>query len=86
MTHIETQVDLTGRDLRTVNIHFCGATKADTPCQRHTVLSYGKSVVQIEGQLLQHGEVKTQIVACYTLPRNSAIAIDLPPKQFHLAK
>ena len=86
ITHIEAQVDLTGRDLRTVNIHFCGATKADTPCQlRHTVLSYGKSVVQIEGQLLQHGEVKTQIVACYTLPRNSSIAVDLPPKSFPLA-
>lgn len=86
LTHIEAQVDLSERDLRTVNIHFCGATQADLPCQlRHRVLSYGKSVIQVEGQLLQNGEVKTAIVACFTLPRRSSISIDLPAKQFPLS-
>ena len=86
LTHIEQQTGLTDRDLRTINIHFCGATQADFPCQlRHRVLSYGKSVIQVEGQLLQNGEVKTAIVACFTLPRRSSISIDLPAKQFPLS-
>ena len=59
LVHIESNVDLTGRDLRTVNIHFCGAVIADIPCEfRHRVLSQGRSVIQIEGQLLQEGETR----------------------------
>ena len=39
LVHIESNIDLTGRDLRTVNIHFCGATLADTSCEfRHSIL------------------------------------------------
>ena len=86
LVHIESNVELTGRDLRTVNIHFCGAVIADIPCEfRHRVLSQGRSVIQIEGQLLQEGEVKTEIVACYTTDRISAIEIDLPVKTFPVA-
>ena len=87
IVHIESNVELTGRDLRTVNIHFCGATIADVDCEfRHRVISEGKSVVQIEGQLLQNGEVKTEIIACYTRQRTSSINIDLPIMVFPVAQ
>ena len=86
LVHIESNNDLTGRDLRTINIHFCGAVIADVPCEfRHRVLSRGRSVVQIEGQLLQEGEVKTEIVACFTTDRISAITIYSPSKLFPVA-
>jgi acyl-CoA thioesterase len=86
LVHIESHIELTGRNLRTVNIHFCGAVIADMPCEfRHQVLSEGRSVTQIEGQLLQEGEVKTEIVACYTTDRSSAIEVDLPSKTFPVA-
>ena len=86
LVHIESNNDLTGRDLRTINIHFFGAVIADVPCEfRHRVLSRGRSVVQIEGQLLQDGEVKTEIVACFTTDRISAITIDSPSKLFPVA-
>ncbi|MDG1312393.1 MAG: thioesterase family protein [Porticoccaceae bacterium] len=86
LVHIESNVDLTGRDLRTVNIHFCGATLADTTCEfRHRVLSAGRSVIQVEGQLLQNGEVKTEIIACFTTQRVSAIDVVAPAKQFPVA-
>ena len=86
LVHIESNIDLTGRDLRTVNIHFCGATMADTTCEfRHRILSAGRSVIQIEGQLLQNGEVKTEIIACFTTQRVSAIEITEPTKQFPVA-
>ena len=86
LVHIESNNDLTGRDLRTINIHFCGAVIADVPCEfRHRVLSRGRSVVQIEGQLLQEGEVKTEIVACFSAQRVSAIEVEFPNKQFPVA-
>ena len=86
LVHIESNVELTGHDLRTVNIHFCGAVIADIPCEfRHRVLSQGRSVTQIEGQLLQEGEVKTEIVACFTTDRISAIEINFPAKTFPVA-
>ena len=76
LTYIEQQADLTDADLRTINIHFCGAVILEQPCQfTHRVLSKGKSVIQIEGQLLQDGQVKTQIVACFGAKRQSSIQI-----------
>ena len=54
LTYIEQQTGLTDRDLRTINIHFCDAVILDQPCIfTHRVLSEGKSVFQVEGQLLQ---------------------------------
>lgn len=83
LTHIGSKVDLSGRDLRTANIHFCGATIAGVESEfRHRVLSNGKSVLQVEGQLLQNGEVKTEIIVCYAKQRVSSINIDLPAKVF----
>jgi len=83
LAHIESQEDLTHRDLCTLNIHFCGPTLADETCEfRHTVLSKGKSVMQVEGQLLQNGEVKTQIVACFGVQRFANLQITPPIKVF----
>lgn len=83
LAHIELQEDLSGRDLCTINIHFCGPTIADEPCEfRHKVLSKGKSVMQVEGQLLQGGEVKTQIIACFGVQRFANLQITPATKMF----
>ena len=81
LTHIEAQLEktesLTNRDLRTLNVHFCGAVTADEDCQfKYQVLSQGKSICQVQGQLIQDGQVKTQVVACFGMQRNSALKID----------
>jgi len=40
LTHIEQQTGLTDRDLRTINIHFCGAVILGQACEfTHRVLS-----------------------------------------------
>ena len=76
LAHIESQADVAGRDLLTINIHFCGPTLADEPCEfRHKVLSLGKSVIQVEGQLLQNGEVKTEVVTCFGKPRFATLEV-----------
>ena len=83
LVHLESNNSLIDFDLRTVNIHFCGPTVADVPCTfRHKVLSRGRSVVQMEGQLVQNGEVKTQIIACFTVQRTSNINFRVPAKKF----
>ena len=80
LTYIEQQTGLTDRDLRTINIHFCGAVILDESCVfTHRVLSEGKSVFQVEGQLLQDGQVKTQIVACFGAQRRSSIQVAHKP-------
>jgi acyl-CoA thioesterase len=80
LTDIEKQTGLTDADLRTINIHFCGAVILEQPCQfTHRILSKGKSVIQIEGQLLQEGQVKTQVVACFGAKRQSSIQITPKP-------
>jgi acyl-CoA thioesterase len=81
LTHIEQQTGLTDADLRTINIHFCGAVILEQPCQfTHRVLSKGKSVIQVEGQLLQDDQVKTQVVVCFGAKRQSSIQITPAPK------
>jgi acyl-CoA thioesterase len=80
LAHIEHKTGLTDRDLRTINIHFCGAVTLNHPCEfTHCVLSEGKSVFQVEGKLLQDGQVKTQIVACFSAQRTSSIQVTHPP-------
>jgi acyl-CoA thioesterase len=80
LAHIEHETGLTDRDLRTINIHFCGAVILNHPCKfTHRVLSEGKSVFQVEGQLLQDGQVKTQIVACFSARRTSSIQVTHKP-------
>lgn len=80
LAHIEHKTGFTDRDLRTINIHFCGAVILDHPCEfTHRVLSEGKSVFQVEGQLLEDGQVKTQIVACFSAQRASSVQVTHKP-------
>ncbi len=80
LTHIEAQTGLTDKDLRTFNVHFCGAIIADEECQlKFEVLSSGKSICQVQGQLLQDGKVKTQVMACFGVQRTSAISVPSRP-------
>lgn len=83
LTHIESQTGLNDRDLRTINIHFCGPALQNAPCElRCKVLSEGKSVIQVEGQLLQDDQVKTQVIACFGRQRISEIQVNPPPMLF----
>ncbi len=83
LAHIEAQADVADRDLLTINMHFCGPTIAEEPCEfRHRVLSRGKSVVQVEGQLLQNGEVKTEVVTCFGKPRFATLQVKPALKVF----
>ncbi len=83
LTYIEAQTGLSDTDLRTINIHFCGPTAEDVPCQlRCNILSQGKSVIQVEGELLQDNQVKTKIVACYSRQRKSNIQVTAPQMTF----
>ena len=83
LTYIEAQTGLSDTDLRTTNIHFCGPTAEDVPCQlRCNILSQGKSVIQVEGELLQDNQVKTKIVACFSRQRKSNIQVTAPQMTF----
>ncbi|MDG1937967.1 MAG: thioesterase family protein [Pseudomonadales bacterium] len=83
LAYIESQADLAGRDLLTININFCGPAIAGETCEfRHKILSQGKSVMQVEGQLIQDGEVKTQIVTCFGMQRFSNIQLTPALKVF----
>ena len=83
LTYIETQIDFKDCDLRTINIHFCGAAIEGELCElTYKILSEGRSVIQVEGQLLQGGAVKTQVIACFSRQRVSAIQLSQPPMQF----
>lgn len=67
------------RPLRSLSVSFCGATLANTDFQIHTqLLSEGKSVSQINGQITQNDKVVTQITACYGIERESEIDIQAP--------
>jgi acyl-CoA thioesterase len=72
------------RPLRSIAINFSGQALADTPfSMTEQVLSNGKSISQINGQLLQNDRVVTQVCACFGIERDSEIEIapkkrDLP--------
>ncbi len=82
LTHIEAQTGLTDKDLRTLNVHFCGAIDAEQECELScSVLSDGKSIRQVQGQLKQAGKVKTLVMACFGAQRDSSLkvpGIELP--------
>jgi acyl-CoA thioesterase len=83
LTYIETQTGLKDSNLRTINIHFCGPANEGEPCElQYKILSEGRSVVQVEGQLLQNGAVKTQVIACFGRQRISGIRVIQPPLLF----
>ncbi len=76
LSHIEAKTGLTDKDLRTINAHFCGPIEADKPCLINcTLLSDGKSISQVQGQLIQDGKVKTLIMACFGAQRHSSIKV-----------
>jgi acyl-CoA thioesterase len=69
-----------GKNLKSLSVNFCGVFEADTECEIHyQILSNGKSVVQIQGQLLQDNQIRTQITACYGRPRESSINVKPEP-------
>jgi acyl-CoA thioesterase len=64
------------KGLQTLAVNFCGPLTANIPFRfRCETLSEGKSVVQIQGQLIQAGQIKTQVIACYGALRKSTIDI-----------
>jgi acyl-CoA thioesterase len=66
--------------IQSLSINFCASLAADTACSIHyEILSEGKSVVQLQGQLIQAGQVKTQVTACYGALRQSSINIQHQP-------
>jgi len=83
LTYIESQATLKDCDLRTINIHFCGSATEGELCElKYKILSEGRSVIQVEGQLLQNGAVKTQVIACFGRQRVSGIGVTQPPMLF----
>ena len=83
LTYIETQTGFKDSDLRTINVHFCGAAIEGVPCElQYKILSEGRSVIQIEGQLLQEGAIKTQVIACFGRGRLSGVHLSPAPLAF----
>ncbi|HBO15974.1 MAG TPA: thioesterase family protein, partial [Porticoccaceae bacterium] len=83
LAHIEANARSEGYNLSTTNVHFCGATQSQTPCElAYQILSEGKSVRHVEGHLIQNGVIKTKVIACFTRQRASAIEINPEPKRF----
>lgn len=63
--------------LRSLAINFCGVTQADQAISfQHQTLSRGKSITQLNGQMLQNGQVVTQVTACYGKARESDVLIE----------
>ncbi len=67
------------RPLRSLAVNFSGQALADTPFSlEQQVLSNGKSISQVNGQVLQNERIVTQICACFGLERQSSIEISSP--------
>ncbi len=68
------------KQLQSLSVNFCASLAADTACSiRYEILSEGKSVVQLQGQLIQDGQIKTLVTACYGALRQSSINIQYQP-------
>lgn len=80
LTKINESEESKGKNLKSLSVNFCGVFEADTECEiRYSILSSGKSVAQIQGQLLQDNAIKTQITACFGRPRESSISVKPEP-------
>jgi len=67
------------RPLRSISINFSGQALADSLLSiSEQVLSNGKSISQINGQLFQNDRVVTQVCACFGTERESDIEIPTP--------
>lgn len=79
---IETLTPLENKQLQSLSVNFCGPLEVETSCEiQYSVLSNGKSITQVQGQLLQNNEVKTHITACFGLTRESSIHVSAPDSQ-----
>lgn len=76
LEHIERHHAPEDQQLRSVHVNFCGPTVTEETCElRVQPLSGGRSVTQITGQLIQDGQVKTQLVVMYAKRRQSSVAV-----------
>lgn len=79
LTHIEANTGFTDRELRSVNVHFCGALITNEPLQlEYHIISSGKSITHIQASLGQADGIKTLLTACFASERQSSIVIDTP--------
>lgn len=68
------------RPLRSISVNFSGQALADVPFSiSEHVLSNGKSISQVNGQLIQNDRIVTQVCACFGIERESEIEI-IPAK------
>ena len=67
------------RPLRSISVNFSGQAFADTPFNlQQQTLSNGKSISQINGQLLQNDRIVTQVCACFGDGRESSLNVNSP--------
>lgn len=67
------------RPLRSLSVNFSGQALADTPFKlEQQVLSNGKSISQVNGQVVQNERIVTQVCACFGLERQSNIQVNSP--------
>ena len=67
------------RSLRSLSVNFSGQSLSDTPFTIHEQqLSGGKSISQVNGQIIQNDRIVTQVCACFGLARASEINVDFP--------
>lgn len=75
---ISNKVD-SNRPLRSLSVNFSGQALADVPfIISEQLLSDGKSISQINGQVIQNDRIVTQVCACFGIERASTIEIPSP--------
>lgn len=67
------------RPLRSLSVNFSGQALADVPFTlAEQILSNGKSISQINGQVVQNDRIVTQVCACFGSGRESDIEVPSP--------
>jgi len=83
LKRIESESHQLDRNLRSVHVNFCGPVNIDAPCSiQVSILSNSRSVIQIQGALIQDGETKTHLIACFANGRPSGVSVTPPHKSF----
>jgi acyl-CoA thioesterase len=76
LSKLEESPAVNQKSLQSLSVNFCAALASDITCSiSYEILSEGKSVVQLQGQLIQAGQIKTQVTACYGALRESNIDV-----------
>lgn len=76
LAHVEANIDYEDKELRSVNVNFCGAIDANVECQlSYQIMSAGKSVLQVQGQLSQNKTIKTLVTFCFGRQRPSSLQV-----------